>query len=173
MGYKPRGFNPAKPGPIGGTTPAAITGTTLKVGDGSSTVPTIFGSDPAAGISFEPAGSKGVYIVANNVNVAGFFGNGQVTFNFAAANTFGSTTCAFTISGHTNNGLYFDLAAVEPGLAVGGNSIILAKSTGLVIASGLTLTLGNAYVNTPSVSTGYLLVSDNTGTVYEIPAKAH
>lgn len=46
--------------------------------------------------------------------------------------------------------------------------------TGAVtLSSGTALQLGNAYVNTLSVGTGYVLVTDSTGTVYEIPAKAH
>jgi hypothetical protein len=40
------------------------------------------------------------------------------------------------------------------------------------IGSGLHLILGNAYVNTPVVSTGYLLLKDSAGTVYRIPAVA-
>ncbi len=41
------------------------------------------------------------------------------------------------------------------------------------IASGKELLLGNNYVNTPTIATGYVLITDLAGTVYEIPAKAH
>jgi len=43
-------FNPASPGPIGGTTPAAITATTLTAGVGSIAAPSITFGDPDTGL---------------------------------------------------------------------------------------------------------------------------
>lgn len=50
---------------------------------------------------------------------------------------------------------------------------VLTVNGSVTLASGKALQLGNAYVATPSVSTGYLLISDSSGTVYEMPAKLH
>lgn len=58
-------------------------------------------------------------------------------------------------------------------LLTGGAERVKLTNTAFAIQSGVALQLGNAYVNTPSVSTGYLLVTDSTGTIYEVPAKAH
>lgn len=47
----------------------------------------------------------------------------------------------------------------------------LKMTCGLTL--GNTLQLDNAYVGTPTIPTGYLLLTDSNGAVYEIPAKAH
>ncbi len=54
-----------------------------------------------------------------------------------------------------------------------GTPILSTSSGGVTVGATKALKLGNAYVNTPSVSTGYLLLTDSNGTIYEIPAKAH
>lgn len=46
----------------------------------------------------------------------------------------------------------------------GGTTFATINSTGIVIASGLALTVGNAYVATPQTSAGYIIIKDSGGT---------
>jgi len=47
-----------------------------------------------------------------------------------------------------------------------------ASATGLTVASGKDLQLGNAYVAGAPTATGYITIKDSTGTAYKIPAVA-
>ena len=47
-------------------------------------------------------------------------------------------------------------------------TITTTSSTGFAISSGLALKLGNPYVGTPVVSTGYITIQDSTGTTYKV-----
>ena len=47
-------------------------------------------------------------------------------------------------------------------------TITTTSSTGFAISSGLALKLGNPYVGTPVVSTGYVTIQDSNGTTYKV-----
>ncbi len=66
---------------------------------------------------------------------------------------------------------------ITPSTAAGGSTFTtpalkIADSTGVVTIANLTigtdLKLGNAYVATPQVPTGYIIIKDSTGTAYKV-----
>ena len=80
-------------------------------------------------------------------------------------------------TGSGTSGDYIIQTGVAPGS--GSPTVQATATTALTIkgetqtvqiASGKALQLGNAYVNTSAVATGYLLLTDSAGAVYKIPA---
>jgi hypothetical protein len=131
------------------------------------------------------------FAASNNLNVRRSNGTaasptalqtGQVIGSFSA---FGYGATGYSAS--TRGGVALTAAENWTDTAQGTRGFLqatIAGSTTLVgaatwdggtftIGSGIQLRLGNAYVNSASVSTGYLILYDSTGTAYEIPAKAH
>lgn len=136
MGFGPIPFNPAVPGAIGGTTPSAITGTTLTattvlvVPNGSTTVPAIHGTVTDLGISFEPSGTKGFYLIVGGSPVFAFFGSGQASLPFIVIDNLGTTSCAIrrAVAG---TGVYCDSGTGSFGFSVATVSVFLAGGTTL------------------------------------------
>ena len=56
--------------------------------------------------------------------------------------------------------------------SLGTNERMRLSSSGLAIASNLALKLGNAYVGTPVVGTGYIVIQDSNGTNYKVSVAA-
>ncbi len=83
-------------------------------------------------------------------------GGGQFQFEYG--------TGGGTVAG----GVYGDASGLN--FYTGTSTInLVCDGTNVVIASGKNLKLGNAYVNTPQVPTGYVVIYDSTGTAYKVP----
>ena len=124
-------------------------------------------------IASTTAGSAGAgaLVVAGGISAgaASYFG-GAVTVanaNGIDINSGGSTAIfSQSISSVRKNFIYFDGTNTLYGADTG--AIILSPSSVVQVASGKALKLGNAYVGTPVVSTGYITIQDNTGTTYKV-----
>ena len=63
------------------------------------------------------------------------------------------------------------LARPEQGsfvVAPQGTTAMTVSTTAVTVASGLDLLVGNAFVGTPQVATGYIIIKDSTGTAYKV-----
>ena len=124
-------------------------------------------------IASTTAGSAGAgaLVVAGGISAgaASYFG-GAVTVanaNGIDINSGGSTAIfSQSISSVRKNFIYFDGTNTLYGADTG--AIILSPSSVVQVASGKALKLGNGYVGTPVVSTGYITIQDNTGTTYKV-----
>jgi len=76
------------------------------------------------------------------------------------------TAAANTVAGH----IWYAATSYEWKIA--GSQVASITSTGLAVTGDISLTgalkLGNAYVATPQVSTGYIVIKDSTGTSYKV-----
>ena len=129
------------------TTGLAITGTLSTTG-----AATFAGAVSGAAATFRPA-SDGVGLTLNQANSA------SAGWSFSPLNS-GSLTVT-RIGG-----------VIAMTCDLNGNTAFNTSTTqtfgSVVISSGNSLKLGNAYVGTPVVSTGYITIQDNTGTTYKV-----
>jgi len=113
---------------------------------------TFAGAVSGAAATFRPA-SDGVGLTLNQANSA------SAGWSFSALNT--GSLAVTRVGG---------VAAITCDL--NGSTTFYTSGTqtfgAVVISSGNTLKLGNAYVGTPVVSTGYITIQDNTGTTYKV-----
>lgn len=153
-----------------GTTGQLIKNSTLVLSNSGNAV-TWNATGGGAQQSFSLGGTEALRIAGNQILALGTY-NG--VFAPGDGSTFVATRVRFGLDGNLENGSGLGCAATGTvTMLSGGTEIGRWTATTFTIASGVALKLGNAYVNTPSVSTGYLLITDSTGIVYEIPAKAH
>lgn len=125
--------------------------------------------------------------------------NGHLVWTYAQARMFTAYNGNWSFylqnlvpGGHTDLGVFSPDGSVDEVMHVenaGTNSMFAIDGTidfiagsgesmsieldGSNVTLGLPLKLSNAYASGNPTTTGYLLIKDNTGTVYEIPAKVH
>ncbi len=119
--------------------------------------------------------------IANTTGIFNVFFGYQAGFSCVGSNnTYIGFASGFSITGGSNSvilGSWFGPASVLNSaivLATGGTPGTLeldynyTQASTWTIASGTHLRLGDAYVATPQVSSGYITVYDNTGTAYKV-----
>ena len=82
------------------------------------------------------------------------------------------TAPTYTFTGDTDTGMYQYLPNAI-GFATGGVVRTIIFGNTFYLSSGMRFRLGNQYVAGAPTATGYLLVEDQSGNTYEIPAKLH
>ncbi len=89
--------------------------------------------------------------------------NGAATFTQIASLSVGNGTSGDWVvaTGKNGNGSGV-LATATTALTIKG------ETQAVVVASGKNFQVGNAFVGTPQVSTGYIVIYDNTGTAYKV-----
>ncbi len=138
---------------------ATVSGTLTVTGQGIFSTGATFGSDAAAGVSF-------------TVNAAA---GAERSFWFRTANvTRWKFYCDSTAEAGADAGSNLALAARSDAGTLIGNVLTVVRAAGGAmtlsrpIVLGSTLQLGNAYIATPQVSTGYVTLLDSTGTTYKV-----
>ena len=82
------------------------------------------------------------------------------------------TAPAYSFTSDTDSGIYSYLPNAI-GFATGGADTVTIFSNTFYLWSGVQLQLGNQYVAGAPTPTGYLLIKDQSGNTYRIPAVLH
>lgn len=170
----------ASPPAIGSSTPAAITGTTLTATTGvtlpvgSLTVPALnFTAETNSGFYRAGAGNFGVVVLGTARAL--FTASGITTMGRNYINEWGDAALpGRTWDGDPDTGIANGGGNIQI-FAAGGAEIFRHNTTGIVIASGKTLQLGNAATTgltagvLAALTNSSIVLTDSNGQAYRIP----
>ncbi len=113
----------------------------------------------------------GIVATSSNVRIAGGSVPAAASVGYFSVIA-GTTVTLHSYGPDTSTPGAFQFVGLSSNSSAGDIRLVIDAAGKVIITAGAHLQLGNAYVATPQVATGYIIIKDSTGTSYKVSCNA-